>query len=254
MLNFHLFTSFFGKSSSPSFGTCGPSGSEPTYAKFYAYFWPILTTITVSLLPGVLMLFFLVGIFIEIRKSQRNVAPQHSSLSNSRETRRNHFIQQQMLIMMVMTVLLFLVTTLPEAMFRFLSGTVKISFSFSFSLFLTSLVSMISRLNYSLNFYLHCLTSKLYRREFFSFFNYRIQQTQHTREQINLSVNLPHTFKWNLFLFVVCFCQIKSRCRFNNFGISFDNAWRKIREWSTSINLMWSSNRIPNEILFSNYN
>ncbi|CAF4747747.1 unnamed protein product, partial [Rotaria sp. Silwood2] len=89
---------------------------------------------------------------------------------NRQDRRRAHFLHRQMLILMLATLMLFFLTTCPIALLNFAIATLNIQQSFSFKLMLISILDFITLLNYSLNFYLHSLTSKLFRREFFQYF------------------------------------------------------------------------------------
>lgn len=157
----------FGASQTFGDGLCAPNYQYPSYVAFYNQFWPIMIVTSVTILPTTLMLILLTRIVIRIRQRQRQIEP--ISLDN-RDKRRSCFIQQQMLIMMFVNVILFFVTTLPEALFRFIIGTVEVQLPYSVILLLTATFGMLSNLNYSLSFSLHCLVSKLYRKQLFECF------------------------------------------------------------------------------------
>ena len=186
-IHLQFLTALFGPTGSVESGVCGGNTKFPAYVIFYQQYWPLLTTILVTVLPALMMIIFLLAIFLQIRTRQNRVLPQTSITENPREKRRNRFIHRQMFIMMLMTIALFFVTTLPEALFRFLIGTMKIPLPYSLSLLLTAIFGMISTLNYALNFYLHCLTSRLYRKEFFAVFPFKISiQLKTSRNQHSL--------------------------------------------------------------------
>ena len=67
---------------------------------------------------------------------------------------------------MSITLIFFFLTTFSVVIFRFATSTLNIQQSFSLSLLLNAIFGRIILANYSLNFYLHCLTSKLFQPEF----------------------------------------------------------------------------------------
>jgi hypothetical protein len=145
---------------------CGANILYPTYSYFYTEFWPIITTLTVSIIPACCMMFFLIAIAISIKNRRNRIIPVQQTNVNQHEKRRARFFHRQMLILMLVALILFFLTTIPIALFRFVTSTFGIQQSFSFSLLLTAIFGVITTSNYSLNFYLHCLTSKLFRKEF----------------------------------------------------------------------------------------
>ena len=170
-LHSHLLTPLFGQSNRGSTLSCGPNRSYPTYVSFYNNIWPAMTIVTVTILPGSCMLVFILAIAINVRKSRNQVTAVEQPVQQH-EKRRARFLHRQMLILMLMTVILFFFTTFPVAIFRFALSTLGIQQSFALSLLLVSIFILITTANYSLNFYLHCLTSKLFRKEFFKILPY----------------------------------------------------------------------------------
>lgn len=112
------------------------------------------------------MLFFLVAIIVNIQTRRNRVVPIQQNNQGSHEKRRSRFIHRQMFILMVVTLILFFVTTLPVAVFRFTVSTLGVQQPFTLSLLLAAVFGLITASNYALNFYLHSLTSKLFRKEF----------------------------------------------------------------------------------------
>ena len=146
--------------------TCGANSLYSTYTYFYVEFWPAITTLTVTIIPACCMIFCLVAIAISIKNRRNRLLPIQQTNINQHERRRSRFLHRQMLILMLVTLIVFFVTTIPIALFRLASSTLDIQQSFSLSLLLTAVLGCITTLNYSVNFYLHCLTSKLFRKEF----------------------------------------------------------------------------------------
>jgi len=164
ILNCHILTPMFGKATVAYGSTCGAQSGYPTYSYFYTEIWPVTTLISVTILPAVCMLFFVIAIGINVRASRNRVIAIQST--NSHERRRGQFLQQQMLILMLATLFLFFLTTCPVAVFRFTMSTLNIQTAYSFSLLLAAIFGLITTANYAFNFYIHCLSSKLFRREF----------------------------------------------------------------------------------------
>ena len=168
LLHVHLLTPFFGPINPGVSAACGPNPAYPSYQYFFNEFWPSITIMTVTIVPAALMIIFICGTIINIHTRRNRVLPmQPQSNISSTDKRRANFIQRQMFILMIGTLILFFVTTLPVGVFRFASATLKIQQSFSLSLLLAAALGVITASNYALNFYLHTLTSKLFRRELF---------------------------------------------------------------------------------------
>ena len=166
LLHVYLLTPMFGQIAPGVTSTCGANRLYSTYTYFYTEFWPIITTLSVSIIPASCMIGFLIAITINITNRHNRINPVQQPTINRHEKRRARFLHRQMLILMLVTLALFFITTLPIALFRFASSTIGIQQSFSFSLLLVAIFGFITTANYSLNFYLHSLTSKLFRKEF----------------------------------------------------------------------------------------
>jgi hypothetical protein len=166
LLNAHLLTPMFGSTAAGTASTCSAIKYYTTYTYFFEQYWPIIAAMTVSMIPACLMIAFLVGIVVNIHTRRNRLLPTQQTNVQSHEKHRTHFIHRQMLILMLATIVLFFFTTQPVALYRFLSATLKMQPTFSVNLLLTSIFGMITASNYALNFYLHCLTSTLFRKEF----------------------------------------------------------------------------------------
>ncbi|CAF4526704.1 unnamed protein product [Rotaria sp. Silwood2] len=167
LLHVHIITPMFGQIAPEIKTNCGANSRYPNYSYFYIEIWPIITLLTVSIIPASFMIFFLIGITINVHTRQNRIIPVRQTNVNQHERRHTRFLQRQMLILMLATLMLFFLTTLPVALLHFAISTLKIPQSFSFSLLLISVFEFITVSYYSLNFYLHCLTSKLFRKVFF---------------------------------------------------------------------------------------
>ena len=167
LLHVHLLTPLFGPVGlSPTSSSCGPNGFYSTYVYFYNNIWPVVSIMTVTILPATVMLLCLSGTIIGIRTTRNRIAPVQPTQSNCHNTSQMNFIHRQMFIMMMMTLILFFIASLPTALYRFIVASLGVRQMPTLSLLLTSIFGTITASNYALNFYLHCLTSKLYRKEF----------------------------------------------------------------------------------------
>ncbi|UJR09875.1 hypothetical protein I4U23_014097 [Adineta vaga] len=170
LLHIHLLTPMFGQIAPGVTTTCGANRLYSTYSYFYTYFWPSITTFSVTIIPACCIIILLIAIRREITARRNRVLPITQSIVNQQERRRARYLHRQMLILMFATLTLFFFTTIPVGLFRLALSTFNIQQSFSFSLLLASIFGLIITINYALNFYLHCLTSKLFRKEFFKCF------------------------------------------------------------------------------------
>ncbi|CAF2618685.1 unnamed protein product [Rotaria sp. Silwood2] len=166
LLHVHLLTPMFGQIAPGVTTYCGVDQRYPSYSYFYNEIWPIITILTVNIIPASCMIFFLIGITINIHNHRNRVTPIRQINLNQQEKRRACFLHRQMLMLMIVTLMTFFLTTFPVALLRFTLSTLNIQKSLSFNLFLTSILSFITVSNYSLNFYFHCLTSKFFRKKF----------------------------------------------------------------------------------------
>ena len=170
LLHAHLFTPLFGPIAAGVTANCGANPSYSSYAYFYQEVWPMVTTLTVTVIPSIVMLVLLIATIINIQTPRKRILPASRRNSNAYEKRRSRFIHRQMFILMTVTLILFFVTTLPGALFRFVISTLKVQQPFSLSWLLSAVFRLLSLSNYSLNFYLHCLTSKFFRKQFTQLF------------------------------------------------------------------------------------
>ncbi|CAF1052713.1 unnamed protein product [Rotaria sp. Silwood1] len=166
LLYVHLLTPMFGQIAPGITTYCGADKRYLSYSYFYNEIFPVITILIINIIPASCMIFFLVGITINIHKHRNRIVPLRQINLNQQEKRRARFLHRQMLILMIVTLMLFFLTTFPVALLEFTISTLHIQVSFAFYLLLISILDFITILNYSLNFYFHCLTSKLFRKEF----------------------------------------------------------------------------------------
>ncbi|CAF1084898.1 unnamed protein product [Adineta steineri] len=88
---------------------------------------------------------------------------------NQPQQLRQARLHRQMLILMISSIMIFFVTTLPVSI-RQIVAAYEISAGKTTDLIKiisdTSILTILLTLNYAINFYVHCLTSKLFRDEF----------------------------------------------------------------------------------------
>ena len=147
---------------------CGANILYPAYTYFSDNIWPTMTLLSTIIIPASCILCFVIAIGINVKNSRNRIVPIQEG--NMHEKRRARFLHRQMMILMLATLILFFLTTFPVAILRFAISTLNIQLSFSLNIMLLSIFGLITEANYSLNFYLHCLTSKLFRKEFFKSF------------------------------------------------------------------------------------
>ena len=138
----------------PTSNRCGPIRSPPTtYSLFYYNIWPILQLISTYLLPSILMIFFLIGVYSKMNEQRTIVA------GSSRRERQ----QRQMLILMISSVAWFIICTLPYGTFRIINQRIVSTPTTSL---ISSVLELFRGMNFYFNFYIHCLTSQLFRTTF----------------------------------------------------------------------------------------
>ena len=97
---------------------CGPTIYSGTYFTFYFLTWSVVQILLICLVPVAIMLLILIDIFICVRIRKRAViqpaANQHGDSAGSHQ--RN--LQLQMFILMLASISIFLVTTLPIALYK----------------------------------------------------------------------------------------------------------------------------------------
>ncbi|CAF0920528.1 unnamed protein product [Adineta ricciae] len=138
--------------------------SNPSYEYFYSTIWPILITILQIVLPTILLLAFSISLFVELRRQQQ----QKSQMKRGRRI----FIDRQILLIMISSIFLFFITQIPLSLFYILMTYILRS-----KLTLEQLVQfnnfavLVASINYAASFYIHCLSSRLFRQEFYHVIN-----------------------------------------------------------------------------------
>ena len=89
VLHAHLLTAPFGPFAGETAGVCGPNPIYHSYANFFNTYWPVITILTVTIIPASAMSVFFLAIFNKIRRSHRiRIDP------SNRRTRRQQYIPQ----------------------------------------------------------------------------------------------------------------------------------------------------------------
>ncbi|UJR07116.1 hypothetical protein I4U23_011404 [Adineta vaga] len=130
------------------------------YQYFYSTIWPILITILQIIIPTTILIILSINIYIKLRCQQQ-------TLQSTRK--RRIFIERQIFIIMISSIILFFFTQIPLSLFYILMTyvlrsklTVQQLFQFN------SIAILIASINYAVSFYIHCLSSRLFRQEFFN--------------------------------------------------------------------------------------
>ncbi|CAF1438499.1 unnamed protein product [Didymodactylos carnosus] len=111
------------------------------------------------LIPGIILLIFSLDTF---RRLGRN-----SLIHDKARARRRAYLDKQMLLIMLTNITLFVITTLPVGLYNILQSTVLHSLmTQTQQLQLFSIFTFVAGINYTIGFYLHSLTSPLFRQEF----------------------------------------------------------------------------------------
>ncbi|CAF4254849.1 unnamed protein product [Rotaria sp. Silwood2] len=160
-LNSHLLLPSLGVV--PGAIACAPGPmSNPTYQYFYMEIWPFLITSLQIILPTILLLIFSIKIFLELRRQQQK---KHQLKQGHRRT----FLDRQILIIMLTSIFLFFVTQIPLSLFYILmSSVLRNELGLEQLLQLNTIVTFVASINYAASFYIHCLSSRLFREECFN--------------------------------------------------------------------------------------
>ncbi|CAF0805501.1 unnamed protein product [Rotaria sordida] len=146
---------------------CGPNVKQKLYLNFYYYTWTIIQIFINCLIPGLLMLLVLLDMFINIRVRKRALSQQIQFQNQT--INRNRFFQKELFLLMLSSIIIFLTTTLPIATFRIIFPkqvlTMKVE-EYGSVMSISAGLTCFWSFNYAINFYIHCLTSKLFRKEF----------------------------------------------------------------------------------------
>ncbi|CAF0873809.1 unnamed protein product [Adineta ricciae] len=165
--NSHVLQNSFTTMFPTSHVVCGPPRINMTnYAVFYYSAWTLLQVCINILLPALCMILST----IVICRKVRNIVVSH----------RNQQFQKQMLLLMFSKIILFLTCTLPYGAYRTATiASIDLTNPVEHERFLliTAILTIFLNANYSLTFYVHCLTSTLFRRALSDAFKHCYRRT-----------------------------------------------------------------------------
>ncbi|CAF3630676.1 unnamed protein product [Adineta steineri] len=167
-LHSHILLPFFGMvlPGIPSLA-CGANGNNAEYVTFYYYQWTIIQIITTSFGPAVLMIIMVMDISIKIRAQKKLVASHLEPINGHRSARSDKRIHNQMILLMLSTIAIFFITTLPITIDDLVAVHTVTDLSDLSNLFIIrTILNWLQSLNCAVNFYVYCLTSTLFRKEF----------------------------------------------------------------------------------------
>lgn len=146
-------TPLFGDANNKFF--CITNDISTNYTLFFSNIWPILYVILEVLLPSTLMLVTLIDMYIVIQFRSLRAGNHRSSSS-----------QQQMFLLTISSIIIFVLTTLPSGIYIILTSRYLLPGTTFYIIDLAALLKFLQSLNYSSHFYIHYLTSTLFRQEY----------------------------------------------------------------------------------------
>ncbi|CAF1469910.1 unnamed protein product [Didymodactylos carnosus] len=151
----HYLTPMFGDPDEKKY--CDPKHKQyALYSKFMNDYWRIVYTCIQVIIPTLLMISFLVHMFYIIKKTKQQ--------TNVR--RKQQFIQHQMFVLTLTAIFVHVLTALPNGLYRILVTRHLVEYDDWHLFVVQTILSFIQSVNYASNFYLYCLTSPLFRREY----------------------------------------------------------------------------------------
>ncbi|CAF4546891.1 unnamed protein product [Rotaria sp. Silwood2] len=127
----------------------------------------VLVIFTGCLVPAITMFTILIDISISIRVRKRMIIqPIHISREDN-NMKRQQDLQKQMFILMFASICIFLITSLPLAIYKIISVRQEnLSLAVFHMVIILTALTWFQSLFYAVNFYFHCLGSTLFRNEF----------------------------------------------------------------------------------------
>ncbi|CAF0771832.1 unnamed protein product [Adineta steineri] len=147
-LHSHMLTPMFGIDiPGLAYGSCGPNYfTDKPYFLFYYIQWSMIQIFTTCVGPVSFMLMTLIAIFINIYLRKRAIIQPTQTIHGNQNMIRQKQMHKQMLILMF-------------AILYIQPVVIDITI-------IWTALGWIQSLNYAINFYIHCLTSTLFRTEF----------------------------------------------------------------------------------------
>ena len=159
----------------------------PNYYYFYKIIWPKIDMVVFCFLPACIMILCNVRIVLILRRQrhhfehyvrkddEQTVKHVQQTLNGSAPVQRSpshrKSIERQMSLMMFSCVVVFLCTTMPVTIYLILLEQVIVNYpNFSrdtaYYVFIFRMLRAVMYSHFACNFYLHCLTSRIFRGEF----------------------------------------------------------------------------------------
>ncbi|CAF0992218.1 unnamed protein product [Adineta ricciae] len=170
---------------------CGPNIFNTSYLVFYLLYWTIVQILVVSLIPATLMILLLIDIYINVQARKKAVIQPNNISHETNKSRQQKTLQRQMFVLMLTSITIFLLTTLPVAIYKILSprqSNVSSSIIAVASIWVG--LGWFQTLNYAVNFYSHCLTSTLFRKEFQSQIRYLLGDKRARANALDLTATV----------------------------------------------------------------
>jgi hypothetical protein len=159
----------------------------PRYYYFYKIIWPKIDMIVFCFLPACIMIFCNIRIIYILRRQRHHFEKQGSlngqiKLTNIQQTLNGSVpikrlpshrksIERQMSLMMSSCVIVFLSTTVPVTIYLVLLEQIIVNYpnfrrDNAYYVFIFRILRAIMYIHFGCNFYLYCLTSRIFRAEF----------------------------------------------------------------------------------------
>ncbi len=159
----------------------------PNYYYFYKIIWPKIDMIIFCFLPACIMILCNVRIIYILRRQRHRFERQVSQngkvkITNLQQTldgcvpikkfsSHRKAIERQMSLMMFSCVIVFLITTVPVTIYLILLEQIIVNYpnfarDNAYYVFIFRMLRALMYVHFSCNFYLYCLTSRIFRGEF----------------------------------------------------------------------------------------
>ena len=185
----------------------------PNYYYFYKIIWPKIDMIVFCFLPACIMILCNVRIICILRRQRRRhfqnppsstLPHEHVKVIDIQQTLNGNVpvkrlpsshrraIERQMLLMMSACVIVFLSTTVPVTIYLIVLEQVIVNYpnfvrDNAYYLFIFRMLRAVMYIHFSANFYLYCLTSRIFRSEFVRTITCRRIQLRQTNQDATTS-------------------------------------------------------------------
>ena len=173
----------------------------PNYYYFYKIIWPKIDMIVFCFLPACIMILCNIRILYVLKRQRRHLehhANGQLKVTNLQQTlngavavqrlpSHRKAIERQMSLMMFSCVVVFICTTMPVTIYLILLEQVIVTYpSFArdhgYYVFIFRMLRAVMYIHFACNFYLHCLTSRIFRGEFLQTITCRRIQLRNNQE------------------------------------------------------------------------